>query len=416
MIVLAAWIAAGTLVLGFCRLALIWRLRRLYYRPPHVWPADQPFPKVAIVLSLRGHDPYLKMCLSNLMGQKYPNFIVRVVVDSATDPAWAAIRAIQDDPANDLMKVSVLQHHDSSCSLKNSSIIQAIRELPEDCEIVVFVDADAITHPTWLCELVAPLADMGVACTTGVRWFAPHGGSFADRLRCYWNLIAAAMIYQTEIPWGGSMAIRRSVLDSGLTDAWSRMFCEDAFTIAHLRRRGLKLVCVPQATIVNEECTTLQDCFKFVSRQTLIFRLYHRAWWGVATVVESSTILRCAQIHLAAQSLYRGEWISFLLLVVADPIILFATLLEADRLDWAVRNAIQGTGRSISSNPASNWLGYFAGEILVLSSTLYALCARHVTWRGITYRVKGPTEITMLAYRPFTERSGRELFARTTVL
>lgn len=416
MILIAAWIAAGTLLLGFYRIVLIRQLRRLYYSPRKVWPANQPLPTTSVVLSLRGNDPYLTTCLHNLMGQDYPNFDVRVVVDSKTDPAWTAIQAVQDDANRHLLTVSVLQHGESFCSLKNSAILQAIGDLSDDCEIVVFVDADAITHPTWLQELVAPLSDAEVACTTGVRWFAPRCGTFPDRLRCYWNLVAAAMIYQTQIPWGGSMAVRRTVLDSGLSQAWSRMFCEDAFTIAHLRRRGLKLVCVPQATIVNEESTTLRGCLTFVSRQTLIFRLYHRAWWAVAAGVGVGAMLRYSQIHFAVQSLLGGEWLSLLLLVVVDPVILFATLLEAGRLDKAVRNVVQGTGREMASNPIPDCACYFCGELLVVMSTLYALCARHVKWRGITYRIKGPTEITMLAYTPFAEVASRDRVAKATVL
>jgi hypothetical protein len=53
---------------------------------------------------------------------------------------------------------------------------------------------------------------------------------------------------------------------------------------------------------------------------------------------------------------------------------------------------------------------------MFLGSLLYALCARTVQWRGITYRVRGPKEITMQAYRPFKEVSTHGVPDKATVV
>ena len=232
-------ILIGTVVLAVWQGWLIRNLANVYSQPQSVWPAETPLPKVAVILSLRGRDPYLDQCLRNLIKQDYPDFQIYLVVDSETDPAWDSIRKIRSE-FGDVMIVDTLKYRRPTCSLKNSSLIQAINALPLDVEVVALVDADAIVPPTWIRSLVAPMANPEVGCTTGIRWFAPTESSFGSRLRCYWNHVAASMIHASHIPWGGSMAVRRRLLDEGLAVEWSRMFCEDAHTI-NLAFEGAKI-------------------------------------------------------------------------------------------------------------------------------------------------------------------------------
>lgn len=412
-----ALVFLGTVSFAICQSWLIRQLRYRYSKPVAPWPTDRPLPKAAVLLSLRGNDPFLVSCLRNLLFQDYPDFIVQVVIDSETDPAWSAIRTIRAERDDPRLFVSVLHHRRTNCSLKNSSILQSLSVLPEDREVVAFVDADAITHRTWLRELVAPLADPEVGCSTGIRWFAPNDRSLASRMRCYWNLVAASVIHYSQTPWGGSMVVRRSVLDTGLADEWSRMFCEDAFTIKYLDQHGLKLVCVPQATVVNEETTSVSGCIRFVNRQMLIFRLYHRQWWGVIAMIAFATATRLTHLHFLFQSLIHADWISAAALAVIHPIILWATQYEAVKLDRAVRTMVtETTGRQIARNPIPDFFGYFCTEVMFLGSLLYAMCARTVQWRGITYRIRGPKDITMQSYRPFKEVATHDAAQSATVV
>jgi len=58
-----------------------WALRR---QPPSLL-TDQQCPKAAVVLCLRGKDPFLADCLRALLTQDYPCFDVRIVVDANDD-------------------------------------------------------------------------------------------------------------------------------------------------------------------------------------------------------------------------------------------------------------------------------------------------------------------------------------------
>src|SRR5262249_12282119 len=140
-------------------------------------------PRVAVVLPVRGADPSLPACLDGLLRQDYPRYDVRVVVDSPTDPAWAAVRGAlaAGHPAD--VRVSVLEERLPTCSLKLSALVQAVGGLDDSYPVVALVDADVVPHAGWLRDLVAPLRDPAVGAATGVRWFAPEGSGWGELVR-----------------------------------------------------------------------------------------------------------------------------------------------------------------------------------------------------------------------------------------
>lgn len=395
-------IFVGTLILAIWQGRLIRNLANCYSQPTPSWPEETPMPKAAIVLSLRGRDPFLVQGLRNLLHQDYPNFQMHIVVDSDIDPAWEAIDAIRSEAGSKLI-VSTLKNPLNTCSLKNSSLIQAINGLPEDVEVVAMVDADAVVAPTWLRDLITPMADPNVGCSTGIRWFAPDELSMGTRLRCYWNHVAASVIYSAGIPWGGSMAIRRKILDAGLTDEWSRMFCEDAHTHNHLERHGYRLAYVPEATIPNKEDVTVSSCIQFINRQMLIFRLYSPNWIWLVMAVLASAGLRIAHDLLIVHSVWTNDVVTALLLMACHPIVLFVTRYEAGRLDQIVRDKAKSQGRPIASNPLPDLLGYFCVELVFLNSVLAAMFTRFATWRGIHYRIRSGEQIDLIEYKPYQQ-------------
>ncbi|MBS0206595.1 MAG: glycosyltransferase family 2 protein [Planctomycetes bacterium] len=401
MSALIAVIFVGTICFAIWQARLIRGLFNLYSRPVREWSPDIPFPNVAIILSLRGHDPFLNQCLRNLVRQDYPEFSIHLIVDSESDPAWDAIRTVREEFGEDCLNASVLHEHLPTCGLKNSSLIQAIGDLPQEVEVVAMVDSDSIVPVNWLRSLVGPFADPAVGATSGIRWFAPNDQHFGSRLRCFWNIIAAPMICKSNIPWGGSMMIRRSILDSGLTDEWSRMLCDDAPTINYLRRTRYKLEYVPQMTIVNTESISVRSCIRFVSRQKLIFRLYQADWPRLVATILCASILRITHDILLVMCVVQQEITNAAILACLHPVILFATCLEAIRLDRAISAVARNRGEDIKRTPLPGPVGYIGVELLFLMSMLTSIFTRSVIWRGIKYRIRGPEDITMLEYHRY---------------
>src|SRR5260370_1335587 len=75
-----------------------WRFALLYLRcKPSLYPPDAKLPRVAVLLPLRGVDPFLQTCLRGLLCQNYPNYCIHLVVDSAADPANELVASILNE-------------------------------------------------------------------------------------------------------------------------------------------------------------------------------------------------------------------------------------------------------------------------------------------------------------------------------
>ena len=90
--------------------AFAWTLLRRRSASLEQGEFDGGYPKAAIILSLRGPDPYLDGTLEALKKLDYPDYQIHLVVDSETDPVWADIkRGILQSP-NDNIEVKVLKN------------------------------------------------------------------------------------------------------------------------------------------------------------------------------------------------------------------------------------------------------------------------------------------------------------------
>ena len=169
---IAASIALGLCLVLTCQCAFVaaflWMMKR-HRRPT----ADVALPKAGVVLALRGPDPFLDDCLRRLLAQDYHDYTVHLIVDSTKDPVLEDIHRLIKETAATNVVVSILRDPFGTCSLKCSALIQAVQELDASHEVVAFLDGDALPHPTWLRELVAPLADSTVGVTYGNRWYVP---------------------------------------------------------------------------------------------------------------------------------------------------------------------------------------------------------------------------------------------------
>ncbi len=126
-------------------------------------------PKAAVVLSLRGSDPFLLKSMSALLDQDYDNFTLFVIVDSANDAAWPDVRKLEA-LAPDRVKSQVLSNRLETCSLKCCALAEVTEQLDASYEVVAYLDGDAAPHRHWLRELVEPLSDTSIGVTTGNRW------------------------------------------------------------------------------------------------------------------------------------------------------------------------------------------------------------------------------------------------------
>jgi hypothetical protein len=364
-------------------------------------------PKTAVILCLRGADPFLPACLEGILHQDYPRYDLHIVVDSRDDPAWKIVERVlaQHNAAN--VQVRPLTARRDMCSLKCSSLVQAVSELDASYEVVALLDADTIAHRTWLSELVAPLADDRVGAATGNRWYMPPSASWGTLVRWAWNAAAVVQMYWCRIPWGGTLAVKMSVVRGGdLLSRWSRAFCEDTMLYGALRRLGCRVAFVPSLMMVNREDCTLAGFCRWMRRQLLTVRLYHPAWplvvghglivsaaqWiGIASLVTSVGMRDgyAAGWLVAGMGLYWGTMAALLAGMEVSMETQDIASLQAVRGESAVRPRAFSVVR--------------AGAAMLLTQATYplvllsAMALREVTWRGVRYRIAGPEDIRLVA-------------------
>ncbi len=398
------WLLLGMAVIHtIAAIPFVWRL----YHWRRLRRGDARCPKTAVVLCLRGSDPFLPACLQAILDQDYPCYDVRIVVDSPDDPAWKTVQEVLSRSGAANVQVRFLVDRRPTCSLKCSSLLQAVSQLDASHEIIALIDADVVPHRTWLRELVAPLQDERVAAATGNRWYMPASPSWGSLVRWLWNAAAVVHMDWYRIPWGGTLAVKMdAVRTAHLTARWEHTLCEDTLLYGAFRPLGYRVAWVPSLMMVNREQCRVTTFYRWVCRQLLTIRLHHPAW-------------RVLVVHDLATSL--ALWGGMLSLIAAMAVGDGAGawwLLVGMGLQWGVLIAVLmgmeiGMRRMMAARgEPTAWLGLcgLARTVpaMVLTLAIYPaalLCAmrlREVGWRGIRYRVEGPGRIRMVEYRPYS--------------
>jgi len=408
--VILFWILLGLAVAqALLGLAFLGTLRRA--RPASTEAA--PCVKTAVILCLRGSDPSLPACLEGILHQDYPHYDVRIVVDSLDDPAWETVERVVARSGVVNVHVRPLTDRRPTCSLKCSSLLQAISELDGSYEIVALIDADIVPHRTWLRDLVAPLREDRVAVAAGNRWYMPASLSWASLMRWLWNAAAVVHMYWYRIPWGGSLALRMSAFRQGrLQERWAHSFGEDTMLYSVFRRLGHRVAFVPSLMMVNREDCSVASFYGWVRRQLFTTRLNHPAWTLVAG-------------HGLAVSLAQGiGMVALIVAAIAKDGPAVGWLLAGLGLYWSVMAGLliameTGVRRVLAARgEPTAWLKvsdlFRVGIAMLLTQAIYlaalvcALGLRQVDWRGIRYRTQGRGQIRMERYEPYTGQAEPE--------
>jgi cellulose synthase/poly-beta-1,6-N-acetylglucosamine synthase-like glycosyltransferase len=387
--------------------------------PPILFENGEPLPPAVCVLCLRGRDPFLHECLQGLLNQEYPNYDVLIIVDSESDPAYAAVQEIlgRFPPENRRageVRVEVLEHVYPYCALKASALIQAARHLRgEPYEVVALLDADTIPHPTWLSELVAPLADPAVGVTAGNRWYMPEDGRWGSLLRYVWNAGAVVQMFWNQFTWGGSVALRKALFcDRELSARWRRSLSTDTVIYQVAKHHGWKTEFVPSVLMVNRESCSLRKLFPWITRQLLVGKLYHPGWPWVVGHGLGTTLILAGGIAFCLLALLKGAFLAFGIVLASLLAYWFANLIVLAQMENAAQEIVRARQRISDWRRSTIWPRLIVALPLAQFFNAVALVAtyfvRSVSWRGIRYRLEG-RKVIMEAYQPYSvvvSRSG----------
>ena len=359
-------------------------------------------PPVAVILCLKGADESLAECLTGIISQDYPDFQLNIVIHSQADPA---VKIVEEFFSNLKFKPKIhfLESPKGTCSLKCSAISQAVRSLSKRFEVVALIDDDAVVDQGWLSDLVTPLKDTAIGATTGNRWYSPTDVRLGAFVRKIWNAAAVVQMQRYDIAWGGSMAIRKDVIDRcQLLSTWEKSFCEDTSLASVLKEKQLRLHRVPDLIIENKETISFWQNFHWVSRQLLTVRLHHPAWplvllHGISTGI-ASIVAPLLMVFLFWTGMTGAAWVLLQAIIVyqiANFVLLF-WIGRSNRRAINQRGSYNRLEDSSEMNLAMHVRATLVTQIVQPFAVWQANSIEKVNWRGAVYKVKDGRKIKLL--------------------
>ena len=413
MITFAIVLFAAFVLMSAGQLVLAWIYTRRFrnYRLPEV--ADETLPKAAVILCLRGADPFLEDCLERLARQNYPRFSIRIVLDGPDDPARRRVDRWVAKYRGLPVSVEFLKDPFATCTLYCSSIHQAVRGLDDSIEAIAFINADTMVHPMWLRALMTPLLDSRIGAVTGNRWYMPVAGRMGSLVRYVQNATAVLVMYFLDLIWGGSLALKRQVFGHPrFLEKLRVSSCEDCAVHTVLKATGLRLSFSPAVMMVNREECGVGNAFRFIRRQMVWTRLYHAGWTSVvrATVSAAAVILAATATFWTAVAL--GWWAVAGWILGGTIVCILANLVMVAMLHHTIaRRVAQEQSEPMDWFHLSAFLRLLlalpVSFFVYLGAVLSASVIRRIDWRGVLYQVIPPTGVRLIEYRKFQQADAR---------
>lgn len=367
------------------------------------WAAVHALPTVEVLLPIRGSEPSLMRNLKAILEQDYVSFRLHVILDSPEDSAFEAVQKLVDE--GHPVVVHLLEFSTNKAGLKPLGLSQVCEKLLQDeseDSVFAFTDADTLHAQSWLLRLVWGLRTLSPdGAVTGNRWYWQRvaDSTVGSRVRSLWNVASLPQMHQYRVAWGGSWAIGgRALSNSGLLDAWKVSLFEDTMVKGQIAPELLETV--PGLYSVSDDSLDLKGARRWVHRQLLDLRLYHKCFdvvAGHAMLTLQATVFTV--IVVALFFIYRGFDIAIgVLLAVLFHLSNVAIWWRLKQTGNHCLNVLRLTPESLGIQLERD--GFWASlQALVITQILYpraillVLMTRKVSWRGIRYRItKGQVE------------------------
>jgi ceramide glucosyltransferase len=355
-------------------------------------------PRAAIILPCCGVDEKLHHTVEALDRQNYTDYEIIFTFESATDPAYAAIKDWTKNWTRHhrLITAGPTDHR----SQKIHNLLAAVQVISPDREALLFLDSDAVPGSNWLGYLVAPLADPTVGASTGYRWYTASA-NFPSQVRSAWNAATVTLLSDERhnFCWGGATGILKSTWDRcDIAGAWESALSDDYQLSRAVKTASLRIRFVPQALVPSSDRTTLTAFWEFARRQTIITRICAPDIWRSAflmllnfmtggtavAILFVAGLFGCTPPTIMWAAL--AGWISLLLVAMT----------KAAARQHAIR-------RILSPPDATAWDLYADLSTVSLSGVMFtALMLSSMTtnrffWRNIEYQMLSPTQTRVLS-------------------
>jgi cellulose synthase/poly-beta-1,6-N-acetylglucosamine synthase-like glycosyltransferase len=359
-------------------------------------------PRTVLIVPCKGIDHTFQANITSLYYQDYKDYVLWFVVESSQDPAYAQLCQIRDriGTAAQPREVAVfIAGRSATSSQKIHNLLHCIDRLPPDAEVIAFADSDAYLRSNWLKHLVHPLSKDKVGVATGYRWFVPKRNNLATLALSAINAKIAQLLgaYRFNQAWGGSMAVRVSLFrELEIEKAWRYSVSDDLVLSYLMKKAGKKITFVPACLVASYEQTTWPALFEFARRQFLITRVSLTRTWLLGftgSVISNFALLGGA---LVAFNAWRNHAPHLWLLIALPTVFLLDHMLLAALRQHLIALLLPDDRKLLRAAKWADILGAWFFSIVLFVIICSSAMGRRIKWRGIEYRLVGPTQTVIL--------------------
>ncbi len=374
--------------------------------------------RTVLIVPCKGLDPDFQKNITSFFGQDYENYLLWFVVANKSDPAYAELYKLknqlrQNSKAHDvqvLVAGPVERATSKACSEKIHNLLYCYERIGDDVDVLAFADSDICVRSDWLSHLVWPLRQAKNGASSGYRWFIPKKNNLASLAMSAVNAKVAQLLGDTWFnqAWGGSMAICVDVFRKlGIDKIWSKTLSDDLSLSFAVKKAGLKVTFVPACLAASYEATSWRELLEFGRRQFLITRIYAPGTWWFGLLSSLYSILGLwAGAGLAIYSKIVG-WglphhdliggLNPTLLFTAVPVVFFAgQFIRAVLRQRMISKLLNKDLPQMKAAITADILAFWVWSLLLLFFIISSAFGRTIRWRGIRYKLLGPTETIVI--------------------
>ena len=358
----------------------------------------QPYaPKAAIIAPHYGWDADTEAHAKGLLHQDYAGayevfFVTHQKADSGHDVSYPHLCEIAEPHPNIhvLLAPNIIENN-LPRSQKVQNLLTVIEKLPDDIEVIAFVDADVAIREDWLMLLVNPLQEQDIGTTVGGRFYFPQTWNIASLVESIWVNFQMSVqgAHRYTMVWGGSNAFRREMLEKAkILQRWDEATIEDLNTTLAMQDVKQKVHFVPDCVALTRTANrTWHQIFEFTNRQVIM--TFHMGLWAqwFASLIISLPKGVCVLGSLPFL-FYRRELLP----------VLFIPFLEALSYRFFSKNLprwLQDMPKVRETIRVSSYVTS-VGIFLAGLNAVYAVFQRKITWGGVRYEILSATKCRVL--------------------
>lgn len=393
------------LILIISQLIFLNQIRR-NYRDALAQPKKQRAayqPRTALIVPCKGLELEFEKNIASFFNQDYDDYLLWFVVADKADPAYDQLCRLRNQLSQSSKARGVqifVAGQSQFCSQKIHNLLYCYERIGDDVKVMAFADSDVCLRPDWLSQIVHFLHDPKLGATSGHRWFVPKTNNLASLVLSAINAKVVQLLGPDRFnqAWGGSMAIRVEVFRQvGLDKIWPKAFSDDLSLSCAIKKAGLRIAYVPSCLVASYESATWGKLLKFARRQFLITRISApRIWWfGLCGSLYSVlTLWSTAAVAVYAAAI--GE--ENLALFAALPILFFVSQMgQAILRQRMVSRLLKKDRHKMKFAMAADILACWVWSLLLLFFIISSAFGKTVCWRGIRYKLLGPTETIVVS-------------------